>query len=130
MPLITTFFIIAGFASLGLPGLSGFVAELMIFIGTFKLGGLWAISTLISVFGVVLAAGYTLWMIQRAYLGNGVPEGSPVLKEYDNLTDMNKIELVGALILTFTIVVVGVYPSIVTDFFSVGIGEILSLIHI
>ena len=124
MPLITTFFIIAGFASLGLPGLSGFVAELMIFVGTFKLGGLWAISTLISVFGVVLAAGYTLWMIQRAYLGSGVPEGSPVLKEYDNLTDMNKIELAGALILTLTIVVVGVYPSIVTDLFSVGIGEI------
>ena len=60
----------------------------------------------------------------RAYLGNGVPESSPVSKEYENLTDMNRIELVGALILTFTIVVVGVYPSIVTDFFSVGIGEI------
>ena len=126
MPLITTFFVLAGFASLGLPGLSGFVAELMIFVGTFKLGGLWAFSTVLSVFGVVLAAGYTLWMIQRSFLGSGVSNDSPVAKEYDNLSDMNNIELIGAIILTLTIVTVGVYPSIVTDLFNIGIGEVFS----
>ena len=126
MPLIGTFFVIAGFASLGLPGLSGFVAELMIFVGTFKLGGLWAFSTILSVFGVVLAAGYTLWMIQRSFLGSGVSNDSPVAKEYDNLNDMDKIELAGAVILTITIVAVGVYPSIVTDLFNIGIGEVFS----
>tara|TARA_B100000941_G_scaffold290210_1_gene271569 strand:+ start:9723 stop:11276 length:1554 start_codon:yes stop_codon:yes gene_type:complete len=124
MPLIATFFVIAGFASLGLPGLSGFVAELMIFVGTFKLGGLWATSTILSVFGVVLAAGYTLWMIQRSFLGSGVSDDSPVAKNYNNLTDMDSIELIGAIILTTTIVVVGVYPSVVTDLFNIGINEI------
>ena len=111
---------------MGLPGLSGFVAELMIFVGTFKLGGLWAFSTVLSVFGVVLAAGYTLWMIQRSFLGSGVSSDSPVAKEYDNLSDMNNIELIGAIILTLTIVTVGVYPSIVTDLFNIGIGEVFS----
>ena len=39
---------------------------------------------------------------------------------------MNNIELIGAIILTLTIVTVGVYPSIVTDLFNIGIGEVFS----
>ncbi len=42
------------------------------------------------------------------------------------LNDMDKIELAGAVILTITIVAVGVYPSIVTDLFNIGIGEVFS----
>lgn len=126
MPIIATFFIIAGLASLGLPGLSGFVAELMIFIGTFKLGGVWAISTTFAVFGVVLAAGYTLWMIQRVYLGEGVKENSPVSKIFDNLTDLNKLELLSVIILTVSILAVGIYPSIITDVLNIGVGEIFT----
>ena len=124
MPLITTFFVIAGFASLGLPGLSGFVAELMIFVGTFKLGSIWAISTIVAVFGVVLAAAYTLWMIQRAYFGERVQEDSPV--NFDQLDDLNRLELLSVLILTATIVIVGIYPAIITDMFNVGVGEIFT----
>ena len=124
MPLITTFFVIAGFASLGLPGLSGFVAELMIFVGTFKMGSIWAISTIVAVFGVVLAAAYTLWMIQRAYFGERVQEDSPV--NFDQLDDLNRLELLSVLILTATIVIVGIYPAIITDMFNVGVGEIFT----
>ncbi len=126
MPLITTFFVIAGFASLGLPGLSGFIAELMIFVGTFKMGSLWAISTIVAVFGVVLAAAYTLWMIQRAYFGEGVKEDSPVAKIFDQLDDLNKLELLSVLILTASIVLVGIYPAIITDVLNIGVGEIFT----
>ena len=126
MPLIATFFVIAGFASLGLPGLSGFVAELMIFVGTFKLGGIYAISTVAAVSGVILAAAYTLWMIQRAYFGLSPDPKSPVFKNFDSLEDMSLIELSAVVLLTFTIVLVGVYPSIITDLFNIGVGEIFS----
>ena len=126
MPLIATFFVIAGFASLGLPGLSGFVAELMIFVGTFKLGGIYAISTVAAVSGVILAAAYTLWMIQRAYFGLSPDPKSPVFKNFDSLEDMSLIELGAVVLLTFTIVLVGVYPSIITDLFNIGVGEIFS----
>ena len=62
-------------------------------------------------------------MIQRSFLGSGVSNDSPVAKEYDNLSDMNNIELRSSHF-NFTIVTVGVYPSIVTDLFNIGIGEV------
>ena len=57
---------IAGFASLGLPGTSGFVAELAVFLGAFS-NFPW--HTGVAAFGVVLSAGYILWMIQRTMFG-------------------------------------------------------------
>ncbi|MEG3581386.1 MAG: NADH-quinone oxidoreductase subunit M [Chloroflexota bacterium] len=126
MPLMATFFIITGFASLGLPGLSGFVAELMIFVGSFKLGGVWAVATAASVFGVVLAAGYTLWMIQRTYFGSKPTADSPVSSHFDSLNDLNSMELLAVILLTASIVIVGVYPSVLTDTLNLGISEIFS----
>jgi NADH-quinone oxidoreductase subunit M len=81
MPLIAIFFLIAGFGLLGLPSLSGFVAEIMVFLGTFSV---WPLATGVSAFGVVLAAGYTLWMLQRVFL-------APVLPDQDCLTRFMKV---------------------------------------
>ena len=67
MPMVALFFVISGLASLGLPGLSGFVSEIMVFLGTYKV---YPVETIISAFGVVLAAGYILWMTQRALFGD------------------------------------------------------------
>src|SRR5690606_32509757 len=58
MPVIGTVFMIAGFASLGLPGMSGFVAELTTFLGSFESH---PVATSAAIFGVVLSAGYILW---------------------------------------------------------------------
>ena len=66
MPLIAVGFLVAGFASLGLPGTSGFAAEILVFLGTFPV---WSWPTVLAVFGVVITAGYILWMIQRAMFG-------------------------------------------------------------
>ena len=122
MPIIAIFFFIAGFASLGLPALSGFVSEIMIFLGTFPV---WPWPTAVAAFGVVLAAGYILWMIQRAFFGpRPAPEGIPD-DQFDKLTDAQPIDLIPVLVLTIPILLVGIWPKVIVDVFQSGIARIL-----
>ncbi|MCH8251165.1 MAG: NADH-quinone oxidoreductase subunit M [Planctomycetes bacterium] len=72
MPQYGTFATIGFFASLGLPGLCGFIGEVWVLIGTFQAADkfAWAYPVaIIAAFGVVLTAGYILWLIRRVYLG-------------------------------------------------------------
>jgi NADH-quinone oxidoreductase subunit M len=65
------------FASLGLPGLCGFIGEIYVLLGVFQAGDKfsWAYTmAIIAAFGVVLTAGYILWVIQRVYLGKARDE--------------------------------------------------------
>ena len=66
-------FSIACFASLGLPGASGFVAEYLTFTGAFAT---LPVQTILAVFGVVLTAGYLLWMLRRSFYGPLNPKWS------------------------------------------------------
>ncbi|MDA0676895.1 MAG: NADH-quinone oxidoreductase subunit M [Chloroflexi bacterium] len=118
MPLIAIFFIIAGFGSLGLPALSGFVAEITIFLGTFPV---WPWATGIAAFGVVLAAGYTLWMVQRTFFGPGPLAGGMSRESYEQLTDANWVDMIAVVVLTVPIFVVGIWPSVITETFKLGI---------
>ena len=122
MPVIGIFFFIAGFASLGLPALSGFVSEIMVFLGTFPV---WPWATGVAAFGVVLAAGYILWMIQRAFFGPRPPEGGIPEQKFEALTDVEPLDLVPILVLTIPIFVIGVWPKSIVDVFQIGIEGIL-----
>ena len=123
MPVIATFFLIAGLGSLGLPGFSGFVAEIMVFLGTFEV---WALATSLAAFGIVVSAGYVLWMFQRTFFGPGpLAHGLPKAK-FEKLVDASAADLVPVFVLTIPIVVIGLYPSFITDVFSTGIREMLS----
>lgn len=115
MPLIAVAFAFAGLASLGLPGLSGFVAEITILLGTFPV---WEWATGFTAFGIVLAAGYILWMVQRAYFGK-TPE------RYEELSDASFVDMIPVVGLMIPIVVIGIWPSILTDVFRVGIQAAL-----
>ena len=115
MPFIAAVFLIAGLASLGLPGLSGFVSEVLVFLGAFVV---WAWPTAIAVFGIVLTAGYILWMMQRMLFG-------PALPRYAQVGDVTLVEAVPLVVLVIAIVVVGVYPAILSDVFSAGINPIV-----
>ena len=123
MPLIGTFFVFAGLASLGLPGLSGFVAEIMVFLGTFPVWG-WAAG--ICAFGVVVAAGYVLWMVQRAFFGPAPAEGGLPVRDYEELVDANWVDMVPVIALSVSIIVVGVYPWVITEVFKVGVQAVLA----
>jgi len=70
MPVYGSLATLGFFASLGLPGLCGFIGEFWVLIATFSAPFPWAQTVaVIAAFGVVLTAGYILWMIQRVYLG-------------------------------------------------------------
>ncbi|MBI3322859.1 MAG: NADH-quinone oxidoreductase subunit M, partial [Candidatus Omnitrophica bacterium] len=94
---ILTFF---SLASLGLPGLSGFVSEFLSLVGAF---GVWRWQTVVSVLGIVVAAAYMLTVLQRVLLG-------PLNERWRGLSDMNARELVTLVPLLLIILVLGVYP--------------------
>ena len=122
MPVIGIFFFIAGFASLGLPALSGFVSEIMVFLNSFPV---WPWAASISAFGVVLAAGYVLWMIQRTFFGSKPPEGGIPDDKYEELTHAEPFDLIPILVLTIPIFVIGIWPKVVVDVFKIGFEGIL-----
>jgi NADH-quinone oxidoreductase subunit M len=114
-PVIAVVFCIAGLASLGLPLTSGFAAEFLVFLGSYSsivVPGI-KVFTLISVTGVVLSAGYILWMIQRVFFG-------PALDKFNQVKDAEKLEMVYLFVLVALILVVGIFPSILTDIIQGG----------
>jgi NADH-quinone oxidoreductase subunit M len=119
-PLIAVVFSVAGLASLGLPLTSGFAAEFLVFIGSFfslSVAGI-KIYTLLSAIGVVLAAGYILWMLQRVFWG-------PSLDRFNEVKDADKLEMVYMFIFVGLILLVGIYPAVLTDVIDLGITPLL-----
>jgi len=100
MPLLATFFTFAGLASLGLPGLAGFVAEYMAFTGSYN--SLPTV-TIVSVFTMILTASYLLWMLKRVFYG-------PFNTKWSWLPDANRREAIPLYTLSTLIVFVGIYP--------------------
>jgi len=66
MPVFSAFFLLAVLSSVGLPGLNGFVGEVLCLFGIFKANAVWAI---LGITTIILAAGYLLWMFQRVMQG-------------------------------------------------------------
>jgi NADH-quinone oxidoreductase subunit M len=118
MPIAATIFIIAGLASLGLPMMSGFVAELLVFLGSF---GRFEAPTIIAVFGILLAAGYILWTVQRVFFGPKDPR-------WDDLSDTTSWwEATVMASLVASIIAVGIAPWLIVDALDVGVQRILGL---
>ena len=123
IPIITVVFSVAGLGSLGLPTTSGFAAEFLIFTGSFSstmVGGI-EVYTLLSVLGVVLSAGYILWMIQRTFYG-------PPQEQYNHVKDADVLERVYMFAFIALIMLVGIYPAILTDIIKLGISPITGLL--
>jgi NADH-quinone oxidoreductase subunit M len=111
MPWFSTLFVIASLSSIGLPFLNGFVGEFLILVGTWTSKAVERpfIVTMLAATGVIWAAVYMLWMLQRVVFG---PVTNP---ENAGLRDLNKRE-VGLLIpLLILMVLMGVYPRVFLD---------------
>ncbi len=115
MPFITVMMVVAGLASLGLPALAGFVAEVTIFLGTFDKH---QIPTLIGVIGVAFATGYILWTIQRVFWG----EADPKWAELPDATAW--WERAPLLAMGLAILAIGVYPAWMMDLLRDGVTPI------
>ncbi|MDH3251030.1 MAG: NADH-quinone oxidoreductase subunit M, partial [Acidimicrobiia bacterium] len=106
MPIFAGMFLFTAFASIGLPGLNGFVGEFLVLIGSFpSLPGFAAVAA----FGVILAAIYLLWAYERVF--TGVPDKP----ENQNLTDLNAREIGLMVPLVVLMLVLGMYPKILLD---------------
>jgi NADH-quinone oxidoreductase subunit M len=104
MPWLLGAFLFTVFASVGLPGLNGFVGEFLIIAGTFAVSHL---AGSIAVGAVVLAAVYLLWSYQRMAFG-------PVRDEYRDLPDVSGREVIVLVPVLALLLVLGVAPSLVT----------------
>jgi len=123
MPVIAIVFSIAGLGSLGLPTTSGFAAEFITFTGSFSSAIVNNIQfwTLLAVLGVVVAAGYILWMLQRTFYG-------PVLEKYEGVKDADTLEKVYMFAFVALIMLVGIYPAVLTDVINLGVKPIADLL--
>lgn len=116
VPLLATFFLIIGLASIGLPGTNGFVGEFLLLVGAFK--ARWWFGA-IAVLGVIFGAAYVLWYYERAMLG-------PVGKAVKNtMSDLQFREIVIASALSVMIVWIGLYPS---PFLRIMNGSVQALV--
>jgi NADH-quinone oxidoreductase subunit M len=119
MPLVAVAFIIGGLASMGMPGLSGFVAEFPIFLG------LWQrqpVVALVAAVAIVITAAYIMRVIGRVFFGNLPAE---LEGHIPPITGFDKVALV---VLAGILVLVGIYPSVMAPLVGSGAEAVLRLL--
>src|SRR3989338_9227713 len=115
VPVYSGILIVFTLASLGLPGLSGFISEFMSLMGGFAA---FKLITIISVLGIIITAGYFLYMVQRVLLG-------PLNPVWFNIGDINKREIFTLVPLMIVIIAIGVYPLIILNYQSPAIANLI-----
>ncbi|MDI6787898.1 MAG: NADH-quinone oxidoreductase subunit M, partial [Planctomycetota bacterium] len=119
MPLYAGITSFAFFASMGLPGLSGFISEILVFLGGFKI---YTALTIASASGVVLTAAYFLWTMQRMFLG-------PLNPKYETLPEISFREMFTLVPLGLIVLWVGVYPMPVIDLITKSLENLITLVR-
>jgi NADH-quinone oxidoreductase subunit M len=119
MPRYTTMFSLALFAALGLPGLSGFVGEALVFVGAF---GVYRTVTIISAIGIVIGAAYVLWMLQRVFLG-------PLNQKYADLPDISGREMLSVAPIGLLVILLGVFPMPIIDLIKTSLLNLIAQIQ-
>jgi NADH-quinone oxidoreductase subunit M len=115
MKVTSFFFAIAGLASLGLPGLSGFIAEFMVFTGAFRT---YLPLAVLAVIGAALTAVYILRLLARTFFGEGDVQ-------WEHLTDASPVEKAVGGAFVMILIFVGVWPEPLMRVINVGVNEIL-----
>jgi NADH-quinone oxidoreductase subunit M len=123
LPIPALAFIIGGLVSMGMPGLSGFVAEVQIFMGLWSADNVawyypWI--AMISATGIVVTAAYVLRVVQRVFFGELKPE-------FADLPGATFLDKVALLILSGVLILVGVYPKIMMSLIEVGVAPVAAL---
>ena len=110
---------VAFFAALGLPGLSGFVSEVLSLLGAFQT---FQTLTIISAVTIVLTAGYMLWVLQRVFLG-------PLPDKWKGLTDMNGRETLMLASLGIIVVFLGIYPAPLLNLMNSSLNALAGILQ-
>ena len=120
MPIYTGFVTIAFFAAIGLPGLSGFISEALVFLGGFG-SGTTRILAVVSTLGILLGAAYMLWTMQRVYLGS-------LNEKWKDLTDLTGREYAMLVPLTIIVIYLGVNPSPMLNLMNASVNAMVKFI--
>ena len=107
-------------ASLGLPGLSGFIGEFLVLVGVIMAAHLHPVFAVLAALNIVLTAGYLLWMIQRVSLGK-------IGEKLKSITDLSGFELAYLIPLIVLILLFGLYPTLLLNIFDVSVKNILTI---
>jgi NADH-quinone oxidoreductase subunit M len=118
VPVYTFFVSVAFFASLGLPGFSGFVAEAMVFIGSF---GVLKNFVLIGASGIIIVAAFHLWALQRVFLG-------PLNPKYAQLEEINAREIFCLTPLALMTLILGIYPMPVLNLMNTSLIKLVDIV--
>jgi NADH-quinone oxidoreductase subunit M len=117
-PVLAGTFLVAGLATLSLPGLAPFISEFLVLIGTFTRYPVFAV---FAATALVLAAIYILWLYQRMMTG-------PVTEGNDRLRDLRPREIVVVAPLIALLLVLGVYPKPALDVINPAVSHTLTTI--
>lgn len=120
MPIYTGFVTVAFFAAIGLPGLSGFISEALVFLGGFG-SDTTRVLTIISTLGILLGAAYMLWTLQRVYLG-------AQNEKWKDLTDLTSREYFMLVPLTVIVIYLGVNPSPMLNLMNASANAMVKVI--
>ncbi len=116
MPVYATLFLLFTMGNVGLPGTSGFVGEFLSLAGAFQVST-WA--TLVAATGVILSAGYALWLYKRVVFG------ALVKPELKGIKDLSRREVAIFAPLAAGTILLGVYPSFATDIFGPAVAALV-----
>ncbi len=129
MPVYTGIMAVAFFAAIGLPGMSGFISEVLVFLGSFKA---YPVLTVVSGLSIILGAGYMLWALQKIFFGqlpekwSGPWDPSGIKYKTD---DVNALELTALLPLAFLVIFLGVFPNPVLDLMTTSVTGFVELMQ-
>src|SRR5450755_4196244 len=118
-PVLAGLFLISGLAGLSLPGLSTFVSEFLVLVGTFSR---YKVAAILATLGIILAAIYILWMYQRTMTG-------PVREQVARMPDLKARELWAVGPLIALIIAFGVYPKPVLDVINPAVHQTMVQVH-
>ncbi len=120
MPLYATLFVIAALSSVGLPGLNGFVGEFLILAGSFRTH---PIAAIMAATGVILAAIYLLWLVQRVFFG-------PITSEENRfIPDIAWNEVAAMVPLIVLMVWIGVRPNVFLRKMTPSVQQLLTTVQ-
>jgi NADH-quinone oxidoreductase subunit M len=122
LPRYAAMFGLFTFASIGLPGLSGFVGEFLVVLGAFKFNGWVAGATMLV---VIFSSVYMLWMFQRVFFT--VPSGW-IRRFWPSLSDMSRTEWLALAPLLFLVVALGVFPGPVLHLTQAPVDHIIQAV--
>jgi len=118
-PVLAGLFLVAGLAGLSLPGLSTFVSEFLVLVGTFTR---YEVAAILATLGIILAAIYILWMYQRTMTG-------PVRDEVATMPDLRPRELWAVGPLIALIIFLGVYPKPALNWINPAVHQTMTQVH-